>query len=219
MQKKILGFSATLVVLLLLLALYFTVLQPRWSQIPKMDAFEISENCPYLCWKGISPGKTTYTEARQILQTSWDVDQRSFRSRNKDMYVGWFTERTQMRSAGVRILSENDVVQSITFSPVGPFRLDNFISLLGEPDFIRILHEETTHGTDLISYGVHFQKYCLSIWVMKGRVQGPHPQDFINSIRLRNEILCSPGFDEIELVQPWLGYGRLNEYLPGYDFP
>jgi hypothetical protein len=217
MRKKILVLSATLFVLFLLLVLYFSVLQPRWSKIPKMDAFEVSENCPYLCWKGISPGKTTYTEARHILQTSWDVDQRSFRSRNKNMYVNWFTERTRMRSADVWILVENDVVQSITFGTLGPFQLEDFVSLLGEPELIEF--EYQNYGRPLIKYTVHFHKYCLSLIVVTGFTRGPHPHDYIGNLTIRNKVLCSPGFDENELIQPWLGYGRLDEYLPGYDFP
>lgn len=217
MPKKALVFSATLFVLFLLLVLYFSVLQPRWSQIPKMDAFEVSENCPYLCWKGISPGTTTYTKARKILQTSWDVDQRSFWSRNKNMYVDWFTERTRMRSADVRILVENDVVQSIIFGTMSPFQLDDFISLLGEPDTIKITYED--YGKPIIMYKVLFEEYCLSFTTKTGYLRGPYPDDYAYFLEIKDSLLCGSEINNKDLFQPWLGYGRLDEYLPGYDFP
>ena len=111
MRKKMLIFSAILLVFSLLSSCTNTPAEDE----PPINAFELSEQCPRVCWMGIQPGITTRKEAWEFLQSSEQVDQKSIRSSESGFGFSWFVDRQKKFYYKVGIGTENDVVSVLSF--------------------------------------------------------------------------------------------------------
>jgi hypothetical protein len=187
---------------------------------PSINAFEVSESCPNVCWLGIHPGTTTTAEAVEIVMTSNQMDREDFvQVLDTEIQTVWgFTDQSGAYRSRVYINFNNGLVESIGLSMMKPFTLGDFISLLGEPDIIVIEIDHTIHGNDIVNYAVYFSVKRVSISVYPGAWDGPNSQDFIETVVLNSEFTYHPFFKEAK-QQPWLGYGQLDKYLPGQELP
>ncbi len=189
------------------------------SHRPSIEAFEVSKNCPNVCWLGISPGATSANEATAIVMNADEIEREQFfKISESGIQTIWKTDKSNTFTANVWINFDNDIVKSINFGPVAPFTVNDFASLLGEPNKIVIKLDRTIDGGNIVMYAAYFSRYEASIFVYPGSWNGPNPDDYIESLVLNAEFTYPRDLEE-ELQQPWLGYEHLQEYLPGQDLP
>jgi hypothetical protein len=198
-----------------------------------LSGLDFSDNCPRTCWLGIQPGVTTVYEAITLLEENNQIGkqffydqgaevrevpiQEDYRMSEKVLYladnsigVKWFKGENKSFSVGVWLIIENSIVKSIQI--IQPdVQIGYIIDLLGKPDGIVIgVHESEVYS--FIYYTIYYTEKKLAVNVMHGSPNSPASNEFVESIFL--------GEDETpENIQHWLGYGRLNEYLPGYKSP
>lgn len=174
---------------------------------------EFGEDCPYGCWLGIRPGYTEQGLAITILETEQQInDEELFQVSDEKIDTIWFTDSSQTFSSPVRLEIQANLIESIHFDHLTPIRVDDFIRVLGEPDKIVIALDETIDGGTLVYYAMYFSVKKVTISVYPGNSSGPHPKDFVRSLTLNETFTVSQFFEDVE-SQPWLGYGRLDEYL------
>jgi hypothetical protein len=185
-----------------------------------IDAFEVNENCPNVCWLGINPGRTILDDAIKILSSSGEIDQGRFFKISEDgvqtvwKIGGLFTAHT----SDVYVSAEDGLVKSISLGPVSTLTMGDFVHLFGEPDKIIIRIDKTIDGGDILMYSVFFSSYKASIFVYPGNQNGPTAQDTVASLVLNADFTYPSSFDEV-VQQTWLGYGHLKDYLPEQAFP
>src|SRR5687767_313333 len=77
-----------------------------------MDAFQVGETCPQMCWLGINPGVTTAAEAETLLKASDQVDQAALTVAETGIQATWFTETTKTLRSNVYVYLEQGLVKS-----------------------------------------------------------------------------------------------------------
>lgn len=187
--------------------------------IPRREAFEVSDKCPHLCWLGINPEVTSDDDAVSILMATSQINQEKLFQRSEaELRTIWFTDNTDKYYSRVRLVFSGNIVKSIHFNLLTPFTVSDFISMLGEPDTIIIELDKTIDGGDIVNYAVYFSSQHVSLSVYPGRWDGPHPDDYVDTLTLNAEFTYPDFFIEGK-IQSWLGYGRLQDYLPGQELP
>jgi|WetSurMetagenome_2_1015567.scaffolds.fasta_scaffold45586_4 hypothetical protein len=191
-----------------------TIEQPNSSAL---DTLQVNERCPYLCWMGIKPGVTTFEEAKSILNTSDQIDQKLLKVSNTRISVPiWYTVPTRTTHSNAYITFENGVVNTISFGDP-PFKIKDITNLIGEPDKISYLVIDTPDGPGKIAiFVIYFSS--RKIMVTSGGWTGPDPNDHIVGLDLNTEFDNSllPAYGPI---QTWLGYGHIKDYLPDVEIP
>ncbi len=189
------------------------------GQSPRLSAFEADETCPRVCWLGINPGVTRMDTAKRVLQASDQIDRaRFYRETASSIQTVWKTDESDTYWANVWLISDGDLVQSIRFGTVAPFTLDDLIVLLGQPDAVVIGVDHTVDGGDIVTYAVYFSKFKASLAVYPASPDGPSPTDVVESLVLNSEFLYPENLNDAGM-QPWLGYGMLQEYLRANPTP
>ena len=189
---------------------------------PSIESFEVSEQCPHVCWLGINPSVTTFKEANAILRSSNRIDQKSLQSSINNR-IEWYAGKLNTFGWSVGIPTKNNLVESINFgNGWAPFVLSDFISLMGEPDEISIRIERPADAV-YVTYTVFYSKTNTRIFVNVGSDSGPDPNDSVDELFLNTDFY-SGDFSNwyIELIsahQPWQGYGHLKEYLSDQKVP
>ena len=130
----------------------------------------------------------------------------------------WFTDETKTYYSYVGLTFEGNLVKSIEFNLLTPFKMNYFISLFGEPDTIIIDLDHTIDGGNLVNYAVYIPHSKVSLSVYPGSWDGPNPEDPIRSMTINAEFTYSIFLKKVK-QQPWLGYGHLKDYLPGQELP
>jgi len=176
------------------------------------NAFEYSQQCAHLCWLGINPGITTKEEAGAILRASNRIDQKTFHRSDDGIETFWFFEKTKTLKAEVLVSFESGLVKSIQLTNLIPFILNDFVEILGAPDEISIDVGSSPHGEELITYDIYYHSKIIVSPITRGEWNGPDPNDYVSMIFLNTE-------NTVQDRQPWLGYGHLQEYLPGQNRP
>ncbi len=206
-MKKIILFS--------LFLLFLTGCQPSPTETGNMDEFELSEQCPYVCWLGINPGITTAEEAMSIILSSNQINEDTLLELDeKTIYLIW---ETQNHRSSVTIGFEKGLVEGIGFAVPTNYKVNDFVNLLGKPaETLVQFHEEVE--ISFYSYILFFPLTRTVIFSSSANPDGPNPEDSIDHLSL------NIGVDEITSnnspvinIQPWLGYGHLQDYLPGVD--
>jgi hypothetical protein len=174
---------------------------------------------PHVCWLGINPGVTSIDDAVAVLMTSDQIDRaRFFKRTDSGIQTIWKPDTSNIYIANVWVNFDGNLVKSINFGTLAPFTMKDLISLLGEPDKIMIRLYETIDGGDVVTYAVYFSNYKAGLYVNPGSWNGPNPDDLIDSLILNSEFVKPRSYMETK-EQPWLGYDRLKEYLPGQKLP
>jgi hypothetical protein len=185
-----------------------------------LNAFEFSEKCPHMCWQGINPGVTTTDEALALLKASDQIGQTSYidDEPNKTLWLHWFTDKSKTFHTGVYLGYENGIVTSISFQNLYPFRIKDLISILGEPSEINIT-QEIEADAEFIRYSVFYPEQRIQIEVGGVHWNSPNPNDDVQSLGLNIEFYNPLRPRQKWIIQPWLGYGHLEDYLPGIRIP
>lgn len=187
--------------------------------------FVINDECPHLCWLGISPGVTTAEEARSLLKASTHIKQGNFNMSaipDVETYYWW-------DDFGVFVHFEKDLVKSISLERLehAGYDLADFIQFLGEPDEIRIGVYKTLE-CDGVAYLLYYSSRKTVLEISHGVSDGPQPDDWIYAMTLNTEFddsffkdrLVPKVYDsDLSNPQSWLGYEKLQEYLPGQNLP
>jgi hypothetical protein len=183
-----------------------------------INTLQFNEDCPHLCWIGINPGVTTYQEAKTILSTSNQIDQKWLDISPSEINAAiWHLDSTNTYNGNAAITFENGVVKNIILGN-SHIRIMDLINLLGEPDKISYKVLDTPDGPGkILFYAVYFSSHKVMIY-SGGGWGGPDSNDPIKGLVLNTEINTSilPWYTPI---QPWLGYGHIKEYLPDVDIP
>jgi hypothetical protein len=218
MRKKILGFSAVLFALFLLSGCAGA---PAENE-PPINAFELSEKCPKVCWMGIQPGVTTQSETLRILESSGQIDQRSVEKRESRLLFPWFVDKNKNLYYTVGIDIENDVVSWLSFLLFKNISLRDFILAFGEPDEISIARKDAPDDIYLY-YILYYSEKQIMIEVLTWDFSGPQANDFPRFLGINLEFdgdkLPKWKGEKYAERKPWLGYGHIEEYLPGVTLP
>jgi len=189
---------------------------------PSLEAFDASEKCPYICWLGINPGMTSAEQAHDLLRASDQIDQKTFHVSKEGIGTIWFTEKSKRIYSSVGITFANGLVKSVSFDNLRLFKMGDFINLIGEPDEISI-RVDRAPDAEYISYMVYYGKRKTIIWVLTGSNTGPEPTDPIQMLIISTNLETprSPNWlaDFDNQRQRWLGYGHVEDYLPGVATP
>lgn len=212
--------------LILLLVIFLTCCAPATAPMPvitatpeivtypDLDAFKTSADCPNICWLGMHVGTTTRQQAI-------DIFTKAPGNVNMHLTAGslegeWITDKEKVLKAFVAIHFSNDMVDSIMLGRVAPFTTADFIKLLGEPSKMWILWTD-----DRVGNGYRRTQYALYYPDQKIEVQagysgleetdwgGPEANSKIEWLRIG-----VPAQHEDKYLQPWLGYGHLEDYRP-----
>lgn len=177
-----------------------------------LKEFEISEQCPYVCWLGINPGVTSAEDAERILRASAQIDQNRVEVSESFIRTAWYVGPSTRPPASVSVQVERQIVTGISFGSL-PFKMKDLADRFGEPDLISI-GWVIAPDAEYIEYFVYYSIQKILLDVPVGSSSGPNSENRV--VRL----FLNKGFSEISLpvhlhpFQPWLGYGHLNDYLP-----
>jgi hypothetical protein len=178
-----------------------------WSGYqPSVEAFQFNDQCPHLCWLGISPGITTAEDAYKIIHTSDQVKQDSIEATDTGILVNWFTEKTRKLDSRVYVRLDKGVVSTISFQSMAPFVLKNFVALIGEPDGINIDMDITGDIMEM-PYGAYYYSKLILISADSADT-GLNPNDPVDTLVLNLT------YDQ-KIFRNWVGYGHLKEYFAG----
>jgi hypothetical protein len=181
-------------------------------------AFEISEECPKLCWLGINPGLTTTTDAIVLLQASPQIDQLGLQVSVLDIQADWFPNEDTVIPIHVYLDTDYDsgIVNSISFSNLPQFSVGDLVTLLGKPNAITIELEQMPDSL-FLPYTLYYSSSTTMIYVIAGSESGPSEDDFVGILSLNLEFdsrtLPESRINDYEKSQPWLGYRNLEKYL------
>jgi hypothetical protein len=200
---------------ILLILLLLAGCQAQWIG---MEAFEFSGQCPQICWMGINPGATTLDDAVSILNSSNQIDQEQISISGDNIFATWNARSIIDFTSGIEITSDNGLVRSISLMSLS-FTMGDFVNLLGEPDVINIQQDTNSDNMEFITYSVYYSASKTMITVNIYNNNGPDSTDRISTLILNIELINWTPFPEQGEFQPWLGYGHLQDYLPGVDIP
>jgi hypothetical protein len=184
-----------------------------------MNVFTLNEQCPYVCWLGINPGKTTLEEAKTLLTASNQIDQKSVKIYgNSSIDFVWYDRGLDANLSRVEIEFRDELVSSIFFNNF-PFSVNELVSLLGEPSQISITVLMGAHE-DYFDYELYFPAQKVLLYSSpSGSQNGPQPDDDISRLVLNTEIYKYTLPAWAGKLQPWLGYGHVKDYLQGQELP
>jgi len=179
-----------------------------------IQTFEVSEQCPHVCWLGINPGVTSVEDAEALLQGSDQIDHKTIVRSEDSMQVLWTTGGMENLYTRVGLGFQEVDIQTIYFTNL-IFKLDDLIALFGEPEEISI-HVEPADNKSII-YTLYYPSTKTMIYSISGGSNGPNPKDYVDILSLNAEF-DSPNLptwraNDYKNRQPWLGYEHLEEYL------
>ena len=183
-----------------------------------ISTFQFNEQCPHGCWMGISPGISTLQDAKTVLSASDRIDPKWLQVSDTGISAIWYPDPIDSLPAHVPvhvgITFEDGLVKTISLGPL-PFRLKDLTNLIGEPDKISVTLMKGAER-EFIAYGVYFSIQKIRIDVDLGEWTGPDPRDYISGLFLNTEFNIASWQG---IIQPWLGYGHIKDYLPGVEIP
>jgi hypothetical protein len=173
----------------------------------------------------INPGVTTMEEATTLLIASDQIDQQSIQNTEYGIAVKWLMGPKNTSYAWVKIYaSDNGIdVKSITIGRLFPYTVKDIIDFLGEPDEISIALRIEPDARYL-DYALYYTSLNTFFYAgTRGKMIGPDPNDYIEDMYLDTNLDDKNLYPWIIIDngnrQPWLGYGHLDEYLPGVEIP
>jgi hypothetical protein len=182
---------------------------------PTTPPFVYNQDCPHICWLNINPGVATMEDVQKLLNGSkqisyLDKDDSGFR-------IKWHTKQMSERTADVYVgvVGENGIVSAVNLLFPGNITVKNFIDLLGEPDEISVIKDVAE--VIYIDYILYYRKANALIYATDWDLTGPKMTDPVSIVYLNLDLSSSnlPNWviRHQNLRQPWLGFGKMNEYL------
>jgi len=185
-----------------------------------IEAFDVGENCPHICWLGINPGVTTEADTKAILNKSNQIKKRSIIEDENGIQAEWFETATFSNRVGITF--EDGFAKQISLGDVYPLTVGNLVSLLGEPNEIGLSIKEVADAT-YVDYILFYSAQQSAIFASTINNNGPDPTDRIDILVLvdKLDVNNSPKWltEKYKIRQPWLGYGHIKDYFPGQEIP
>jgi len=147
--------------------------------------YEANNICSLLCWWGITPGISTWAEAKQYIEhfnpsLSYGVEKVSnpripiTKSTQSEMYVWWVWPPESRATTGVYLDVQNNIVTAIRvtqdlFTPFFP--IYKFLEAADKPDRVLIYidgYAKNNNIYDAFLYLVYEQKHILASYVYWG---------------------------------------------------
>jgi len=201
------------------IGLFLLLLTSCQSSSP-IEAFDVSKNCPHVCWLGINPGVTTEADTKAILNKSNQIKQRSIIEDESGIQAEWYPVNSFPNRVGITI--ENGFAKQISISNVYPLTVGDLVSLFGEPDEIGISINLAADAT-YVDYILFYSTWQSAIFAFTINNNGPDPKDTIDILMLidKLDLNNSPKWlvEKYVIRQPWLGFGHLKDYFPGRNIP
>jgi hypothetical protein len=162
-------------------------------------------------------------EAEVLLQASNQIEHKSIFWSEEGIRLLWYTRKTEYSYSYVYLTTNNDLVQTIHFTTLSNFTLEDIINFLDEPSEISISMQKTADAW-INTYTLYYPQSKTMIYSGKANdLTGPSPDEYIEILSLNADFdsddLPPWRADDYENRQPWLGYGHLEEYLPGVEIP
>lgn len=178
--------------------------------------FTYNQDCPHVCWLGIDPGQSSVEEARSLLRSSHEIDQESYLEDAYGLRVEWHDQEKETNPVRVGMVFEKGGVKYINFLFPTSVQVQEFIDLLGQPDEISIRKVEAAEET-YHEYVLYYPRSKTLLFVMTNDEKGPSAEDYVKIAYLNMDKDASDGpewlLEHTSLRQPWLGFGRSDEYL------
>jgi hypothetical protein len=184
---------------------------------PIRDVLDTREACPHLCWLGINPGATATGQAKTLIGNSNSIDQQWTRVSDSDLFARWFVGGSRSSTCTIGIQLEKGVVQSISLGPM-PYTVGDMVEIIGQPDQIAIT-QLTAPDQPYFTYALYYVNRRVTVDVHTTSTNGPQPTDKGYDLWLNAEFYAVTHPQEWGKPQSWLGYGHIQEYLPGLQIP
>src|SRR5258706_7558432 len=117
-----------------ILSVLFLLLLTCCQSYAPIEAFDVSENCPHVCWLGINPGTTTKADTITVLHNTNRIKQKTIIVDESGIGAEWFVGASFPIDASITF--KNGLVKEVILSGIAPMTISDFIPLLGEPDYI-----------------------------------------------------------------------------------
>lgn len=190
---------------------------------PETHPFIYNQQCPHVCWLNISPGFTTMEDARSLLAASNQISKLREGSDidiNNDLgfRIKWHTKQMGDKVADVYvgIVGEQGAVNTVNFDFPAYITLKEFVDLLGEPDEISVMKQETPEIT-YVEYLLYYTEEKVLIASNTKDLTGPEMTDPLGMVYLNIDLDSTnlPNWVKTQwtLRQPWLGFEKMDEYL------
>jgi hypothetical protein len=205
------------------LSCLFLLLLVGCTARPETPPFVYNEECPHVCWLNINPGLTTMEDTRHLVATSNQISKLREGSdidinNESGFTIKWHTKQMgeKVTDVYVGIIGEHGIVSSVTFNFPAYINLEEFIGMLGEPDEISVMKQETAEIT-YVEYILYYTKEKVLIASSTKDLTGPEITDPLGIVYLNIDLssnnLPKWATDQIALRQPWLGFEKMDEYL------
>lgn len=185
-----------------------------------IEAFDVSENCPHVCWFGINPGVTTEADAKTILKRTNRKKKNSIIEDEFGIGAEWRPVDSFPNSVGIMI--ENGFVRGISILNVYPLTVGDLVDLFGSPDEISININRVSDAV-YVDYVLFYLSRQSTIFASTVNNNGPDPTDRVCILTLTDkfDLNDSPKWlvEKYQVRQPWLGFGHLQDYFPEQKLP
>lgn len=180
-----------------------------------------AEPCGPPCFWGIEPGKTTQSEAFQIL-TNLGVmevcENYEYFDNLINEWVGGWTCQSEFdyrfekpKGFGLSFRKSTGIIDTVSFKPTIPITLQDIVVKHGFPDAVRVVNLGGEHDPNLSANIYYFD---LRIVLGIGEIQEEWkykvlPTTLINRANYQDEQTLKDDFDIFgENIIPWKGYGE-----------
>ncbi len=162
-------------------------------------------------------------EARDLLTASKQISklrEGSDTDINSDsgFRIRWHTKQMsdEVADAYVGVVGEDGIVRAVNFSFNTYIPIKNFIDLLGQPDEISVIKQEVADAT-YVEYILYYTQEEVLIFTNTRGLAGPELSDPLGIVYMNLDLNSTalPKWVEShkDLRQPWLGFGKMDEYL------
>lgn len=112
------------------------------------DLVDAEAACQAPCWRGVTPGETTWQEGLDLIQnTPIFVDVQSGRDPNSEAAViQWRTIDSQLDAANRMFTEDGQTVAQISLIELSPYTIGQVIAAQGEPSLVQASLSGSTHA-------------------------------------------------------------------------
>jgi protein-disulfide isomerase len=171
---------------------------------------DADETCPAPCWRGITPGETSWEDAAEIVRASGDLREIQEQSAADDSGAKVMSWQSLDGINCCNMLSETGkTVDELLMLTPSTFTIGELVEARGEPT--HAITRETGQGGYIVS--VFYPEDALIVYVF---VEGNSPRDFTEESGVVGASYMSAARSESVfadlLPSTWAGYGALLRY-------
>jgi hypothetical protein len=187
------------------------------------DSLLTGEPCAAPCWQGITPGETSWTEARIFIEDLVPEGQRQFQEQEGQIGGIWRTSETEQFCCAIvsnsgPSVDENDIVDYIQVRLAPNVTLGELIEVLGEPTYV-VNGEEVSEDQAyivLLYPDVPVIIYAFVAGAATGTLSESSEIVFVvylTAEAMQNEVIANSS------LQAWDGYESFAYYAEGEANP